>query len=171
MTMTERQKMLWFRIEELGAAHPELARPLVSFAWACVQKTPLAHLHGRSRLQNALLLVQRWLNGEPVEPLLRGIHDEAFEAALGAGRFEPDMTGWRAACWSVFELYQAALAGAMGERQAVARKVAWAVSLAARSGAEGLAPSVLDYQESLFDRMLTSVCAPSIGIVEDLSRV
>jgi hypothetical protein len=150
MSLTDRAKALRLRIE---ATHPEQARQLVSFAWACVHKASLPRLRGRGRLQTALLVVQRWLTGEPVEQRLRAMHDDVFEAALGVGRFEAEMTGLRAACWSVFELYQAALATTSGERQAVPHKTAWAAVLAARSGDDGLMSSALEYQEELFAKL------------------
>ena len=164
MHLADREKAFRFHIEQMGSRHPELARQLVAFAWACLQKTTLARLRGRSRLQNALLMVQCWLKGESVEQFLRSMHDDVFEAALGAGRFEPDMTGQKAACWSVFELYQAALAVVTGERLLVARKAAWAASLAGRSGDDGLTLSVLEYQEGLFAEMFTA--APVAAVVD-----
>jgi hypothetical protein len=85
------------------------------------------------------------------------MHDEVFEAALGMGRFEPDMTGLRAACWSVFELYQAALAAEIGEASVVARKVAWSAFLASRSADEEAVPAALEYQEKLFRETFDSV--------------
>ncbi len=156
MHLTDREKAFRLHIEQMGSRHPELARQLVTFAWTCLQKTTLSRLRGRSRLQNALLTVQCWLRGDAVDQLLRAMHDDVFEAALGAGRFDPQMTGPKAACWSVFELYQAALAVVAGELLIVPRKAAWAASLAGRSGDDGLTLSVLDYQEILFAEMFAS---------------
>jgi hypothetical protein len=116
--------------DRIRAGTPMQARQLVGFAWQCVHKTPLAdgrtpvgRLRGRSHFLDALLLV---------------------------GCFEPDMTGLRAACWSVFELYQAALAAEVGEAHVVARKVAWSAFLAGRSGDEESVSAAHAYQEKLF---------------------
>ena len=137
MARADHEKALQQLIENMGALTPERARRLVWFAWQCVQgtplsdgRTPVARLRGHGSFLNVLRTVGCWLQGESVEQPLRAMHDEVFEAALGVGRFEPDMTGLRAACWSVFELYQAAVAAETGELQAVARKVAWSVFLA-----------------------------------------
>jgi hypothetical protein len=144
----------------MRAETPEQARQLVGFAWKCVQGTPLpdgrtpaARLRGRGHLQDALRLVGCWLKGESVEQQLRAMHDDVFEEALGLGWFEPDMTGLRAAGWSVFELYQAAMAAQAGELQKVARKAAWSAFLIGRSGGEEAIPESLAYQEGLFREM------------------
>jgi hypothetical protein len=143
--------------DRMRAGTPAQAGRLVGFAWLCVHHTPLvggrtpvARLRSHSHFLDALLLVGCWLKGEPVEQQLRAMHDEVFEAALGMGRFEPDMTGLRAACWSVFELYQAVLAAEIGETSVVARKVAWSAFLACQSADEGVTPAALEYQEKLF---------------------
>ena len=78
------------------------------------------------------------------------MHDDVFEEALGLGWFEPDMTGLRAACWAVFELYQAAVAAQTGELPKVARKAAWSAFLAGRSGDEEAIPEALAFQQGLF---------------------
>jgi hypothetical protein len=148
-------------IEKMGAVTPEQARRLIWFAWQCLQgtplsdgRTPVARLRGHGPFLNVLRTVGCWLQGESVEQPLRAMHDEVFEAALGVGRFEPDMTGRRAACWSVFELYQAAVAAEAGELPAVARKVAWSALLASRSADGGTAPTALEYQERLLREAL-----------------
>jgi hypothetical protein len=69
------------------------------------------------------------------------------------GWFEPDMTGLRAACWAVFELYQAAVAAQTGELPKVARKAAWSAFLAGRSGDEEAIPEALAFQQGLFQEM------------------
>jgi hypothetical protein len=157
MIVVSNEHELRHRIEQVPAGHPEQARRLVWFAWRCLQgtpladgRTPVARLRGRGHLLKALLMVGCWLKGESVQRPLRAMHDEVFEAVLGLGRFEPDMTGLRAACWSVFELYQAATAAESGELQVVARKAAWSAFLACRSGDDGVAPAALEYQERLF---------------------
>jgi hypothetical protein len=154
------EKSLHNQIERMRAVPPEQARRLVGFAWQCVHGTPLSggrtpvgHLRGRSRLLDALLTVGCWLKGESVERQLRSMHDEVFEAALGEGRFESDMIGLRAACWSVFELYQAAVAAQAGETHTVARKAAWSAFLAVRSGDGEAIPEALAFQEGLFQEM------------------
>jgi hypothetical protein len=138
----------------------EQARRLVGFAWRCVHgtplpggRTPVARLRGRYHFLNTLLLVGCWLKGESVEQQLRAMHDEVFEAALGEGRFEPDMSGLRAAGWSVFELYQAAVAAQAGELPKVAHKVAWSAFLAGRSGDEEAIAEALAFQQGLFQEM------------------
>jgi hypothetical protein len=163
MPLTIRETTLRLQIEGVGSASPEQGRRLVRFAWECVRGTPLSNgltplalLRGRSRLQNALLAVGCWLGNEPLPGYLQAMHDEVFEAALGVGRFESDMTGLRAACWSVFELYQAATAAETGELQAVARKTAWSALLACRSDDDGATPAALDYQERLFRQAFAS---------------
>jgi|SRR5579871_4678919 len=152
MTLVDRERKLRQRIE---ATPPEQSRQLIRFAWACVQRTSLPHLSGRSRLLDALLMVERWLKGEPVEQLLHAMHDEVFEAALGVGRFEPDMTGLRAACWSVYELYQASLTANSRESRRAVRKAANAAALACRADDGGPTPSDLDHQERLFQETFT----------------
>jgi len=156
--------------DRIRAGSPEQARRLVWFAWQCIQGTPLAdgrtpvvRLRGRGQFLNVLLMIGCWLKGESVERRLRAMHDDVFEAALGVGRFEPDMTGLRAACWSVFELYQAAVAAEAGEFPAVARKAAWSAFLASRSAEQGAAPAAVEYQERLLHEALTppaSSCQP-----------
>jgi hypothetical protein len=164
MTPTDHQRSLLLRLEQLSATHPAKARQLVSFAWTCVHKTALSHLRGRCRLQKALLIIERWLNGEPVEQRLQAMHDDVFEAALGVGRFEAEMIGLRAACWSVFELYQAALAVTKGELGTATRKAAWAASLAARSSEDELMHSALEYQERLLASLHEQSCSENFGI-------
>jgi hypothetical protein len=167
MARADHEKALQQLIENMGALTPERARRLVWFAWQCVQgtplsdgRTPVARLRGHGSFLNVLRTVGCWLQGESVEQPLRAMHDEVFEAALGVGRFEPDMTGLRAACWSVFELYQAAVAAETGELQAVARKVAWSVFLASRSTDAGTAPAALEYQERLLKEILDCRAVP-----------
>ena len=154
------QPMLPNQIERMRAETPEQARRLVGFAWRCFHgtplaggRTPVARLRGRSHFLDALLRVGCWLKGESAGRQLRAMHDELFEAALGMGRFEPDMTGLRAACWSVFELYQAAMAAQEGELPKVARKAAWSAFLAGRSGDGEAVPEALAFQEGLFREM------------------
>jgi hypothetical protein len=161
MARAEHEKALQQLIEKMGAVTPEQARRLVWFAWQCVQgtplsdgRTPVARLRSHGSFLNVLRTVGCWLQGESVEQPLRAMHDEVFEAALGVGRFEPDMTGRRAACWSVFELYQAAVAAEAGELQVVARKAAWSALLASRSAEKGSAPAALEYQERLLSEAL-----------------
>ena len=164
------QPVLPNQIERMRAETPEQARRLVGFAWRCFHgtplaggRTPVARLRGRSHFLDALLRVGCWLKGESAGRQLRAMHDELFEAALGMGRFEPDMTGLRAACWSVFELYQAAVAAEAGEFPAVARKAAWSAFLASRSAEQGAAPAAVEYQERLLHEALTppaSSCQP-----------
>ena len=166
MSHADHETMLQNLTDKMRAGTPEQARRLVWFAWQCIQgtplangRTPLARLRGRGPFLNVLLMVDCWLKGESVEQQLRAMHDDAFEAALGVGRFEPDMTGLRAACWSVFELYQAAVAAEAGELPAVARKAAWSAFLASRSGEEGVAPAAVEYQERLLREALDSRAA------------
>ena len=154
------QPLLQHQIERMRAENPGQARRLVGFAWQCVHGTPLSggrspvvRLRGRYPFLNTLLLVGRWLQGESVERQLQAMHDEVFEAALGVGRFEPDMTGLRAACWSAFELYQAAVAAQAGDLATAARKAAWSAFLASRSGDGEAIPEALAYQEGLFREM------------------
>jgi hypothetical protein len=144
-------------VEQTGITNAEQVRRLIWFAWRCIQRTPIAdgltplgRLWGRSRLQNALFAVECWLEGQAVDGQLRAMHDNVFEAALGMGRFEYHMTGLRAACWSVYELYQAALAAQSGDIQVAVRKAASAAALACRAGDGGPTPAALAYQEMLF---------------------
>lgn len=157
MLRADYDKAMQSLTDRMRAGTPAQDRQLVGFAWQCVHNTPLAsgrtpvrRLRGRVHFLDALLLVGCWLKGQSVEQQLRAIHDEVFEATLGMGRFEPDMTGLRAAGWSVFELYQATLAAEIGETSVVARKAAWSAFLASRSGDEGATPAALEYQEKLF---------------------
>lgn len=168
MPRADPEQVLQKLTNRMKASSPEQARRLVWFAWQCVQgtpladgRTPLARLRGRSSFLDALLTVGFWLQGESVERQLRAMHDDVFEAALGVGRFEPDMTGLRAACWSVFELYQATLAAEAGDLPAVARKVAWSALLAAQSANEGAAPAALEYQERLLGEALATCVSPA----------
>lgn len=154
MTSTDREQPLGVRIGQ--TATPEQVRRLVRFAWGCVRNTPLSGFRDRRRLRDALRAVGRWLEGEPVGELLRAMHDDVFEAALGAGRFEPDMTGSKAACWSVFEVYLAALTAEQGDFQTAARKAASAAVLACRSGDDAPTPDAVDHQE----RLLREALAP-----------
>jgi hypothetical protein len=153
-------------IEQAGITTPDEAQQFIRFAWRCIHRTPLAggltplgRLWGRSRLQKALLAVECWLEGEAVEGQLRAMHGDVFEAALGMGRFEYHMTGLRAACWSVFELYQAVLAAESGDFQMAVRKAASAATLACRAGDGGPTPVALEYQE----RLLGEAFAVSTG--------
>jgi hypothetical protein len=168
MSRADYEQVLQNLTDRMKASTPEQTRRLVWFAWQCVQgtpladgRTPLARLRGRSHFLDVLLTVGCWLQGESVEQQLRMIHDDVFEAALGVGRFEPDMTGLRAACWSVFELYQAAMAAEAGDLPAVARKVAWSAFLASRSGDKGAAPAALGYQEKLLGEALSTCFSPA----------
>ncbi len=143
-------------IEQARISTSEQAQQFIRFAWRCIHHTPLAdgltplgRLWGRSRLQKALLAVECWLEGQAVDGQLRGMHSDVFEAALGIGRFEYHMTGLRAACWSVYELYQAALAAESGDFQMAVRNAASAATLACRAGDGGPTPVALEYQERL----------------------
>jgi hypothetical protein len=162
MSRADHEQVLQNLTDRMKASTPEQARRLVWFAWQCVQgvpladgRTPLARLRGRSHFLDALVAVGCWLQGESVQRQLRAMHDEVFEAALGVGRFEPDMMGLRAACWSVFELYQAAVAAEAGDLPAVARKAAWSAFLACRCGDEAAVPAALEYQERLLGEALS----------------
>lgn len=157
MSLVAREQALRDRVRRVDGARPEQVRRLVAFAHRCVRdtplpggRTPLSLLNGRSRLQSAVLAVGRWLLGERVERELRAMHDDVFEAALGTGRFLADMTGVRAACWSVFELYQATAFAASGEGNAAAALAGSAAALALRCGDEGPSPDAVEFQERLF---------------------
>jgi hypothetical protein len=142
----------------------EQARQLVAFALRCIQGTPLAdgltpasRLQDRPQLLQAVQAVEQWLAGQPLQDL----HDAVTKAAAGAGKYEPTMVGLRAACWSAFNLYQAAWsATAVASDQTARNDVAGTVGLAAyhtrRSSDEGITLPAVEYQERLFAEMFGS---------------
>jgi hypothetical protein len=182
LPLQAREEVFRLRVRQLASVVDDNCQVValdqfIAFGLACVSETPVPGgcppanlLRTGGALRDGLVLVECWLNGDPVAANLRALlarsYKEADEAGAFAERLE-GLTGQRAASLAAFLLHLgtalAAQADTAGKPAVVLEAIRRAAFLARHAAEEGLTAPALEFQERVFEQHFSAVAATVPG--------